>query len=191
MGRPKLLLPHQGQALVLHTLDAWRQSNVDEVVIVVRADDQPLAELAHSVGANVVIPNIAPPDMKASIRAALAWLGANRNPSPDDCFLIAPADMPTLSAAVINELIAAHAIATNEILAPTLGGHRGHPVLFPWPFAVEVDQLRDDEGVNAILSRHAPQLVPCDHLIHANSDPFLDIDTPDDYERLRRGEDSL
>ena len=190
MGRPKLLLPLQGQPLVLHTLDAWRQSNVDEVVIVVRADDQPLAELARSVGANVVIPNIPPPDMKASIRAALAWLRTNRNPSPDDCFLVAPADMPSLSAAVINELIAIHAHSTDEILTPTIAGRRGHPVLFPWPFADEVDQLREDEGLNAILSRRAPQLAPCDHLIHTNSDPFLDIDTRDDYDRLRRAEDS-
>lgn len=189
MGRPKLLLPHQGQPLVLHTLDAWRQSKVDEVVVVVRANDQPLAELARSIGANVVIPNIPPPDMKASIRAALAWLRANREPLGDDCFLLAPADMPVLSAAVVNELIANHERGASEILVPTLDGRRGHPVLFPWPFAGEVDQLRDDEGVNAVFSRHAPQLVPCDHLILANSDPFLDIDTPDDYERLRRAED--
>lgn len=105
--------------------------------------------------------------------------------------LIAPADMPRLNPAIIDRLISYHEAAANlgafesdAILAPSLGGKRGHPVLFPWRYAAEIDALGTDEGLDAIVRQQPPRLIPCHDVVAAGERPFADIDTPADYDRL-------
>jgi molybdenum cofactor cytidylyltransferase len=197
MGQAKLLLPLAGQPLICHTLAAWLQSQASKVVVVVRADDNQLAAVAARAGAEVVAASPPPPDMKASIQAAMRHLDAMYCPQITDALLIAPADMPRLNAAIVNRLIAQHRAAAphgaadrDAILAPTLSGKPGHPVLFPWRYAAEIDALRADEGLDAIVRRQPPRLIPCDDLITAGERPFADIDTPADYDRLTHEGDS-
>jgi molybdenum cofactor cytidylyltransferase len=122
--------------------------------------------------------------MKASVQAALRRIEQYYAPRSDDAFLVAPADMPTLSPNIIDLLIETHANQPNGILTPTLAGRRGHPVLFPWSLAASVHALVVDEGLNALVQRHPPIDIPCDHLQMAAGDPFADIDTPEQFRRL-------
>jgi molybdenum cofactor cytidylyltransferase len=185
MREPKLLLPLAGQPLILHTIAAWQRSRVDCVVVVIRPGDEALTQLVRTAGVEIVIPDSPPPDMKASLRAALRHIEQEFAPTTNDAFLVAPADMPQLSAGIINRLIAEHrADSGQKILAPTLSGRQGHPVLFPWPLAKEVDALGPDEGLNAIVHRHPPVLVACEDLVAANEYPFADIDTPEDFQQM-------
>src|SRR3954467_13620149 len=108
MGRPKLLLPVAGRTMVEETLSAWRASRVDKLVVVVRPDDEELAALCRSWGAEVVLPPFAPPEMKDSIRWGLKHVEAMFAPVPQDAWLLAPADMPNLSPRIINRLLDAH-----------------------------------------------------------------------------------
>jgi CTP:molybdopterin cytidylyltransferase MocA len=185
MGQPKLLLPLNGQPLVLHTLAAWRRSKVDCVVIVVRPGDDGLANLVRSTGAEVVVPPTPPPDMKASIQAALRHIEQQHKPIDGDCFLVAPADMPRLSPAIIDRLMQEHSCHSARILAPIRQSVRGHPVLFPWPFSVEVFALGQDEGLDRLVHCQENRLVPCDDLMEDAESAFSDIDTPEQYDRLR------
>jgi molybdenum cofactor cytidylyltransferase len=184
MGQPKLLMALAGQPLIVCTLAAWQKSDVNRIVVVVRPGDAPLANVVQSAGSrvNVVIPRMPPPDMKASLQAALKHVEQNDAPTANDAFLVAPADMPRLSPAIIDRLIARHrADVSKAILTPTLHEKRGHPVLFPWPLAREVFDLGPDEGLDAVVRRHTPILVPCEDLIAPGEYPFADIDTPEDY----------
>ena len=103
-------------------------------------------------------------------------------PQSEDCWLLAPADMPDLSPRIIRQLL--NKYNQREILVPTLANRRGHPVLFPWGFAAEVRQLREEEGVNAIVARRGSREITCDDIEPSAIDPFADIDTPDDYRDL-------
>jgi molybdenum cofactor cytidylyltransferase len=185
MGEPKLLLPMSGGTLIEQTLAVWRTSRVEKVVVVVRPDDRELANLCRSCGAEVVIPPVAPPEMKDSVQYGLKHIEANFAPSAEDAWLLAPADMPNLSPRLIEALISAHDKKKSQILIPTLCGKRGHPVLFPWSIAGEVYSLSADEGLNTLRQRHEAQEVPCDSLETAGGSAFSDIDTPEDYARLR------
>jgi molybdenum cofactor cytidylyltransferase len=185
MGRPKLLLPWGTSTVIEHVLAAWRGSRVDNVVVVVDPTDKPLAETCAACGVQVVVPDLAPAEMKDSVRLGLAW-AESRGPQSDDAWLVAPADMPGLAAEIIDRLIAAHEAAlgtprsTRPIRAPRHGTKHGHPVLFPWPLAAEVARLGVDEGLNAIVARHGVEYV------EAASDAISqDFDTPEDYDRLR------
>jgi molybdenum cofactor cytidylyltransferase len=179
-GRNKLLLPWRTGSVIESVLYAWRASRVTRVVAVVRARDRALAEACAAAGAEVVVAEPDPSEMKVSVRMGLAHVERSCEPSDGDVWLLAPADLPRLSARVVDRLLDAHNAAAPAIVAPTYRGRRGHPVLFPWPLAGEVDELGPDEGVNALLARCTLRLIACD-------DPAVldDLDTPDDYRRLR------
>src|SRR6266436_4701322 len=170
MGRPKLLLRLAGQPLIAHVIDAWQRSRVDRVVVVVRPGDEALAEILRERGDRVetVIPATPPADMKASIQAALKHVEERFAPSADDGFLVAPADMPRLSLAIIDRLMERHlAEPSVNVFMPMIAGRRGHPVLFSWQLAAAVHQLGGNEGLNSIVDRQQPVIVPCEDLIAA------------------------
>lgn len=185
MGAPKLLLPIDGKTLMEKTLAAWKESDVDKVVVVIRPDDRELAELCRAQGADVVVPPKAPPEMKDSVAYGLKHIGTNFAPASDDAWLLAPADMPGLSLRVINKLISAYDPIRPVILVPTLNGRRGHPVLFPWSLTQEVFMLGAEQGLSVLRQRHESREVPCDSIEPGGDHSFDDVDTPEDYRRLR------
>ena len=190
MGTPKLLLPLQGRPLILHTIEAWRRSRIDQVVVVVRPGDTGLAEVVCSANAVLVVPESPPPDMKASIRAALVRIERDLAPQAQDAFLVAPADMPRLSPLVIDRLMDQHFSSDQaSILVPTIAGRCGHPVLFPWPCADDVHRLPADAGLNTLVEQSTPRLIPCEDLISTGEYPFADIDTPEDFRRVTGAEE--
>jgi molybdenum cofactor cytidylyltransferase len=183
MGRPKLLLPWRDTTLIQHVLSTWISSQVERVVVVVRPDDSELATVCRRAGVDVVLPTTAPPEMKVSVQYGLRHVEQTCNPRAEDVWLLAPADIPGLLTSNIDWLLASHAAHNLEILVPKHDNRRGHPVLFPWPLAREVQKLAENDGVNALLHRHPVREVHCPH-----AGVQEDVDTPDDYRRLRRRE---
>jgi molybdenum cofactor cytidylyltransferase len=181
MGAPKLLLPWGDRTLIEQTLAAWRRSRVDRIVVIAPPGADELAQVCSAAGATVVVPASQPAEMKDSILLGLNYVATNVAPTAADAWLLAPADMPELSTAVIDHLLASHRPDQPKILVPTLAGRRGHPVLFPWPLAEKVHQLEPDEGLNALVGREGAREIPCDAA--ANPTAFEDIDTPADYQK--------
>jgi molybdenum cofactor cytidylyltransferase len=206
MGRAKLLLPLSGRPLILHTIEAWQRSGVDRVVVVVRPGDAALAEVVRTAGVSsskfqvgereniavcssvdLVVPQSPPGDMKASVQAALLHIEGQYDPTVDDAFLVAPADMPRLSARIVKRLMEWHAKDSMlPILAPVVSAKRGHPVLFSWRLAGEVFSLAANEGLDAVVRRHEPRLVECGDLVAAGEEPFGDVDTMEEYQRVTK-----
>ena len=180
MGAPKLLLPWKHGTLIEQVLAAWRASRVAKTFVVVHPADVTLADVCRRAGAEVVVPDDPPPDMKASVRHALAWIAAQHAPQESDAWLLAPADMPRLSAALIDTVVAAHDPAAPRVVLAASGGRRGHPVLFPWALAAEVPRLGPHEGLNALVGRNTVV-----EISWSDDSPLLDIDNPEDYRRLR------
>ena len=71
MGSHKLLLPWQGRTLIDHVLDVWKASEVTCTVIVVRADDTRLIDVCRRHDVHLVLPELAPAEMKISVQLAL------------------------------------------------------------------------------------------------------------------------
>lgn len=180
MGRPKLLLPWQGRTIWQHVLAAWTGTTRDlKVVAVVHPDDAEVAEQARAAGVDVVQPATAPEEMKASIRLGLAHLRAKYSPADDDAWLVAPADMPRLRSGIIEAVMTCYDPRHPLVITPEYGGKRGHPVLFPWSLAAEVDKLTENEGLNRIVEKSRPARLPL-----LDSAILADLDTPEDYQKL-------
>lgn len=181
MGQPKLLLPWQGATVIEHVLAQWRQSAVDEVLLVVHREDAELAAVARAAGVEVLVPATPPPEMRDSVQHALAAITTRPDWNEQDVWLLAPADMPTLSATVIDQVLAAHDPQSPAIVVPRHAGKRGHPVLFPGTLAARVSEIPPDQGINVLL-----QAYPVRYLETAPPSVLQDIDTPDEYQALER-----
>ena len=192
MGQPKLLLPWpkdgsdssspqsdavgiSNSRVIDQVLHAWTCSRADEVVVIVRHDDQELRDACSRWKVSIVQPEIAPGDMKESVQQGLRYLQKYR-PNSIDRFFVAPADTPTISSAIINHLVDMTA-DQETIVVPTFAGRSGHPVLLPWGLSQEIFALGENEGVDQVVSRH-PQM-----MVEFGADERVgDVDTPDEYE---------
>jgi molybdenum cofactor cytidylyltransferase len=180
MGRPKLLLPWGDSSVIECVLAAWRASRISQLVVVVHPSDLELADLCRAAGAHVVVPQLPPRDMKASVQLGLEFVAATFEPTAGDAWLVAPGDMPLLSAAAADLVLSAHQPDAPRIVVPVHKGRRGHPVLFPWSLAAEVARLGAEEGLARLLQRHAVVEVPS-----REGAILLDFDTPADYQALQ------
>ena len=181
MGQPKLLLPWKDGLVIDATLQAWAASRIEKVVVTVRADNRRLQKQCLKHPVEVVVPERPPADMKSSVLYGMDYIGRCYQPQDADCLLLAPADMPGLSAPLIDLLLDAHQPADPRLLAPLVDGQRGHPLLIPWQLAGELRRLEQDEGINKLWDRLPSALVDSDH-----PGALVDIDTPQEYQQYRQ-----
>lgn len=191
MGQPKLLLEVAGQTVIARVVAALKQAGVSRTLVVIRSDDEDLIREATRAGAELVLPAVAPEEMRQSVECALQYVRehgesretANAKLAADPCdgWILVPADHPTLNSQIIKQLIAAWSDCPQQIAVPVFEGHRGHPTLFPWNLVHEVFSLPTDQGLNQLL-RANPRRVQ--EVSFADSQVLDDLDTPDDLKRL-------
>ena len=187
MGTPKLLLDVGGRTVVARLLRALEQSGVANRLVVIHPDDKALAAEVEQNGGRLVVPAVAPPDMLASVRHGLSAIDitlkqSSESPGPDSPWLLIPADHPVVLAETVRDLLNTADANPGRIIVPTFQGRRGHPTVFAWKHAIQVAQIPKDEGFNWILKNSARDVV---EIAVASEGVLLDLDTPNDYERLR------
>jgi molybdenum cofactor cytidylyltransferase len=182
MGRPKLSLPLGDRTVLERVVAALRGGGVRHVLVVVGPHVPELVPLAATGGADVCLLPRATPDMRSTVEHGLRWLEDQYHPQPEDWWVLAPADHPVVEPGIVRKLLAAAGRDDRSIVIPVHDGCRGHPTVLAWRHVAGIRALPADAGINAYLREHADETleVPI-------SDPGIltDLDTPDDYERLR------
>jgi molybdenum cofactor cytidylyltransferase len=184
MGTPKLALPLGRRSVLEHVIGALQRGGAEEVVVVLGPHVAQLKALAQEAGASTYLLTEATPDMRTTIEIGLHCLEEVFHPAPDDDWLLAPADHPALDPAVVQQLLAARqARPEKTIIVPTCRGRRGHPTLIRWSHVEGIRASPPGQGLNRYLRQHLEQTleVPVE-----SADVLLDLDTPEDYERLRQ-----
>jgi molybdenum cofactor cytidylyltransferase len=182
MGTAKLALPLGERTILEYVVQALRQADIAEVLVVLGPHVAELARPAIASGAQALVLQRETAHMRETIEQGLTWLAQHHQPAPHDWLLLVPADHPTLEAQVIRRLAAARADHTGAmIFVPTYAGRRGHPLLVAWSHVPAIRALPPDEGLNAYVRRQAAATreVPID-----TPEVLRDLDTPEDYQRL-------
>jgi molybdenum cofactor cytidylyltransferase len=179
MGRPKLLLPLAGRPIVQHVVDTALGAPVGEVVVVlgpdadaVRAAIEPDGRLHFTVNERSL------EGQSTSLRAGLETVQADA-----DAAVILLADQPGVSPSALDAVLQ----AAREALPPdaaaiqaSYSGTPAHPTLFlrsVWGEVVE----EGDHGARNWIRAHPDRRV----LVEVGGQPPEDVDTPEDYERVR------
>jgi molybdenum cofactor cytidylyltransferase len=185
MGRSKLSLPlWEGGGTVLEAvIAAVRAAGVDEILVVLGPDSQDLAALAAKVAASVLVLAADTPDMRATVEQGLQCLEQRHRPQPDDGWLLLPADHPCVEPDLIRQLLMARLQQPDRsIIVPTYHGQRGHPVWIGWRHVSAIRGFAPKTGLNTFLRQQADVTL---ELEVQHPSVLWDLDTPEDYERLR------
>ncbi len=176
-GMLKQLLPWNGSPLVRHAARVALQAGLSPVVVVTGAGAEQVAQALAGLPVRLIHNPDWQTGQSSSLQAGLRGL-------PPTCggalFLLA--DQPRVPATLIRALVFAHSQCLAPIVAPLVDGQRGNPVLFDRCTFEALGQIRGDQGGRQLFSRYAVQYVPWH-----DREVLLDIDVPEDYDRLTGG----
>lgn len=179
MGTPKQLLPLGADTLLGHTLRIASRSRLGEIVVVLSPEVHETALLGPSRDLPIVRVLNPVPEQGQSSSLKLGLAAASPRAAGA---LVLVSDQPGITAELIDRLITTFEHAPSSALVPTYAGRRGTPVLLArsiWPLA---QSLSGDTGARALFEAH-PELVREVEVGHLGAPD--DVDTPEQYERLR------
>jgi len=178
MGSPKALLSDpQGDPFVTRIAASMRAAAVTEIVVVTGRHHDEITEcVARS--ALRPLPRVVRNEEPSRGQLSSLWTGLDACPAGTEAIAVTLVDVPLVTPATIELVIAAWLRTGAPIVRPSYGGRRGHPVIFDRTVFDELRRAPLDVGARAVLSAHYHEIVnvPVD-------DPgcLVDVDTPEDY----------
>lgn len=175
MGADKLRLPWRGRTLLEWVLDAaCALPHVVLPVVLVGGPPEFGALPGHVTRILWPAPGETP-GQADSLKAGLSAL-----PCGLDGAMIFLGDMPLITPGLVEKL--ARAFRPGRFLVPRFEGRRGNPVIIPSDWFARAMELEGDTGARPLLIR--PDAL-VDYLDVDDPAILTDVDTPDDYARLK------
>ena len=174
MGRQKLLLPLNGEALIRRVVGQVGDAGFDDVLVIVGHEAEPVLDaLADMPVRHALNPDFAT-GMGSSFRTAVAHL-------PDsEAAMFALADQPFVTSAEYRRVLDAYRQHRSPIVSSRYGEVMAPPHLFSREFFAELAAL--EHGARPVLLRHRDKMT----VLTFPSDLLVDVDTPEDYEEVKR-----
>lgn len=173
-GAPKQLLTWRGETFVHRIARSALEAGLSPVVVVCGAY---AAEVQQAV-ADLPVKNVTNLDWESGQSSSLA-AGLRSLPAQAGGAIFMLADQPQIPATLLRSLCDRHAETQAPILAPLVDGRRGTPVLFDRVTFPDLFGLQGDTGGRALFSKYQLTWLPWH-----DEGLLLDIDQPEDYERL-------
>ena len=169
--RNKMTATVGGLPMVVRAVDAALASAAALVVVVTGHQREAVEDVLAGRAVHVVHNPAYAEGLSTSLKAGLAAL-----PAEIDGALVCLADMPRVSAADLDRLIAAFAPADGRaVVVPTHGGRRGNPVLWDRRFFAEMQRLAGDVGAKHLIGTHASSVAEVEM---PDDSALIDVDTP-------------
>jgi molybdenum cofactor cytidylyltransferase len=167
----KLLVEVDGVPMARRAVDAALASQAAATVVVLGNE---AARVRRTLaGCDVAI--VENPDFAAGLSSSLR-AGLDALPADLDGVLVLLGDMPRVTPAHLDRLIAAFAPGEGRaICIPTHRAKRGNPILWDARFLPEMRGLEGDQGARGLLGRHADQVCEVEM---QDDGVLLDVDTP-------------
>lgn len=186
MGSPKALLTApSGRPFVSAIVRALAAASVTDIVVVTGAEHDRIVE-AMRTDAPSVDPRFARnPDPSRGQLSSL-WVGMDAAvTSETEALIVTLVDVPMVDPATVATVIEAWRRTRAPIVRPAVGGRHGHPVIFDRSVFDELRAAPLDQGAKTVVRAHAGEVldVPV-----GDEGSLVDVDTPQDYEALRRNE---
>jgi len=152
MGRPKALLPIDGQTFIERIVGALTASGLTRIVVVVGFNADELRRKIEHLAVEIVVN----PDYKqgqlSSLQTAIRLLERDQ-----DCqgMLVHLVDHPYIDPALVRVMLHRFAEVRPLIVVPRHQGKRGHPVLFSRGLFAELLSAPLDQGAKSVVNAQA------------------------------------
>jgi len=177
MGRPKALLPIDGQTFIERIVAALKQTKVGKIIVILGHNGHELQSKISHLPVEILINT----DYKLGQLSSLQL--AVRNLQPDlacDGMLVHLVDHPYLAPALVEEMIRRFYETNKRIIVPRYHGKRGHPVIFSNALFSELLSAPVAEGAKAVVNAHRDETLEIDTQEEGIA---VDIDTPELYQQ--------
>lgn len=182
MGRPKALLPIQGQKFIERIVRVIGQSRVGRTIVVLgHHADQLRGQIEHLPVEVVINPDYRSGQL-SSLQVAIRHI---RDDDRCDGMLVHLVDHPFIDVALVDALIESFFETKKMIVVPSYKGKRGHPVIFSRELFGELLNAPLDQGAKAVVNAHRQETLEIEW---HDEGITLDIDTPELYRQHVRGE---
>ncbi|NPV55697.1 MAG: putative selenium-dependent hydroxylase accessory protein YqeC [Anaerolineae bacterium] len=175
-GTQKLLVDWFGKPLIQHVVEVVASSGLMPVVVVAGEEAQ---EIRNIVVAPKVLIVDNPTWWEGQSTSVIQGLRAINAYTGGAIFFLG--DQPAISKTLIHHLIEVKKTDNHKIIAPAIKGKRVTPTLFDRDLFEQLLTITGDEGGRQLFDNYSPHLVDWD-----DRRLMEDIDTTDDYRRLRR-----
>ena len=182
MGRPKALLPINGQTFIEKIVGALKQTSVGKIIVVLGHSAAEMKPRIEHLPVEILINS----DYKLGQLSSLQVAVRNLEKTADcDGMLVHLVDNPYIDAKLVENMIDRFRATGKLIVVPLHGTRRGHPVLFSRKLFGELLAAPIDQGAKAVVNAHRDDTLEIDT---EDVGITLDIDTPELYRQYVKGE---
>jgi molybdenum cofactor cytidylyltransferase len=174
--RNKLLVDVEGRPMLARSLQAVARSQVAEIVVVLGHQADQVRQVAEQALPGRTLRFVENPNYAQGLSTSLR-AGLRAVPGDADAVLVALGDMPAITPAEIDRLIAAfNPVEQRAIVVPTYKGKRGNPILWARRFIPDMMTAAGDVGARHLIGENA-ELVR--EVEMAGEGVLVDLDTPE------------
>lgn len=177
MGRPKALLPIDGQTFIERIVAALKQTTVSKIIVILGHNARELEAKISHLPVQILINTDYKQGQLSSLQLAVRHLQADAD---CDGMLVHLVDHPYLAPALVQEMIRRFYETKKRIIVPKFHGKRGHPVIFSNALFGELLSAPMAEGAKAVVNAHRAETLEIDTQEEGIA---VDIDTPELYQQ--------
>jgi len=177
MGQPKMMLPYKGSTLLHHIIDEVKATKNTTLFIVTGCYHTLIEQSLLQQQIPLIKNEQWQAGMGSSIQAGMAYL-LHYYPSAENV-LILVCDQPYISTGLLQEMLTAKESTDKGIVACTYAGAIGTPVLFDKKYFNDLALLQGATGAKKLVQQFETDVATV--IFPAGA---MDIDTPEDYEKL-------
>ena len=180
MGKPKQNLVFDNKTLLQHTITAAKQVT-NLVIVTVGAAEEEVVPTIKDLNVEFLINKNWADGMATSITLSVEHLLNSSDKIEGILFLLC--DQPFVGTGLLNELVRMSKTSEKGIIGSAYSGTVGVPVYFKKKYFPELLKLKGKEGAKKLIEQFSN-----DVLSVAFPSGWIDIDTPEDFEKLLSGE---
>ncbi len=177
MGRPKPLLPLEGETFLSRIIRNVEDSRLTEWIVVLGHRHEEILAQAKMPANRTILNADYELGQLSSLKCGLGALNWQKL----DGVMVILSDHPLISTAIINVLVENFSAENGLIVIPTFQGKRGHPVIFGKSLFAELSSAPLETGAKSVIRAHQRDIL---HIPVEEEGILVDVDTQSDYAKL-------
>ena len=176
LGKPKQLLIFENESLLEKAIRAVQNADLHQYVVILGGNADEIQSKIDLSSLKVLINHEWSSGMASSMQLGLRYLIENYNL---EAVVLLLCDQPHTNAGILNSIIKRYKEAGKGIIASKYKETFGVPALFDKAYFGEMLSMKSSEGAKKIIFSHLEDTGSVDFPLGE-----IDIDTPEDYEKL-------
>ena len=177
MGKPKALLPVEGQSFIERIVAAFRKAQVEKIMVVLGRHVEEIRPKIAQLQVQIVVNEDYKNGQLSSLQTAIRALEGEDDV---EALLVHLVDHPFLDPGLVDQMVRRFRESKKLIVLPRYQDRRGHPVLFSSKLFPELLAASLEVGAKEVVRAHLSDTLEIET---AEEGVMIDIDTPEEYRR--------